>query len=80
MLKQNVENIDLAQAQWRVRHVQGLLRHHRTKRRRPDFSWHVDKVELIDRLSHAHVHLETELRKGAAHSGPDACTLPLPAL
>ncbi|RBP46601.1 hypothetical protein DES53_102993 [Roseimicrobium gellanilyticum] len=80
MLDQNVGDIDLDQAKWRVRHVEGLLRHHRTKRSRPNFAWHVDKLELIDRLSHAHVHLEKELRSLHTHSGLGASTTPLPAL
>jgi hypothetical protein len=80
MSHQDVENIDLDQAKWRIRHVEGLLRHHRTKRRRPNFAWHVDRVKLIDRLSHAHVHLEKELRTQGVQSKSGAGKIPLPAL
>ena len=80
MLQHDVETIDLVQAKWRVRHVQGLLSNHRTKRG-PNFAWHIDKVELVDRLSHAHVDLEQELRKGQSHHTKDRVnTLPFPAL
>jgi hypothetical protein len=56
------------------------LRHHRTKRRRPNFAWHVDRVELIDRLSNAHVNLEQELRKEGPQSQGGPGAIPLPAL
>ncbi|QIF03271.1 hypothetical protein [Roseimicrobium sp. ORNL1] len=73
------DNIDLHQAKWRLRYVQGLLRHHRTKRRPQNFSWRVEQAELLDRISHAHVHLEEELRKESPGAKKGGCTLPFPA-
>ena len=80
MSDQDTENIDLEQAKWRVRHVQGLLSHHRTKRQQRNHLWRVDELELIDRLSHAHVDLEKVLHRGRAQAKDPLGSLPLPAL
>jgi hypothetical protein len=80
MLHQNVENIDLDQVKWRVRHLQGLLRHHRTKLPRKFHSWRVDELELLDRLSLAHGELESKVRSDKSLTKGRRHTLPLPAL